>query len=346
MFFKGNEKDFGTTGLCNLGNTCYSNAVVQCLAHTPSFVSFCFDYTFPEYYNHGNKMIYQETISELLIKIVKQLHLQTKPVSSKHFQLGFNLKYKEFEVDEQKDAAEFLTLLLDTLDNDLRGVSYIRESMEFICKDITEAYIEHMNQNISIITEMVCGMIKTEDICSHCKKESHDVDQFQLLQLPIPKHLKELQKMDPTTYENVTQLKYVTLYDCLNLFKASETNCVQCGCIKQTFKTIAVAPPILIFQLLRFCRVNGKLVKDTTNVIFPINDLVIGGYKYSLYALVEHTGALNEGHFTSICKVDTKWYKFNDENVKPIKENNIPQKNAYILFYQRIGKRRETLYDN
>ena len=57
---------------------------------------------------------------------------------------------------------------------------------------------------------------------------------------------------------------------------------------------------------------------------------------YDLFAVVQHCGSLNGGHYTSIAKNKDVWYEFNDNFVKRLKKNDerkIINCNAYILFY-------------
>jgi ubiquitin C-terminal hydrolase len=60
-------------------------------------------------------------------------------------------------------------------------------------------------------------------------------------------------------------------------------------------------------------------------------------YIYNLWAINNHSGNTENGHYWSYCKnsIDNKWYNFNDDNVNHIDEDNIVSKNAYILFYIR-----------
>ena len=60
---------------------------------------------------------------------------------------------------------------------------------------------------------------------------------------------------------------------------------------------------------------------------------------YDLYAVSNHIGGINGGHYTAFCKnqLDGNWYKFDDSNVKKLEEGGVCNKNAYLLFYRRKG---------
>ena len=76
--------------------------------------------------------------------------------------------------------------------------------------------------------------------------------------------------------------------------------------------------------------------------------------KYRLYGIVNHTGNLISGHYTSLINKEynhslkskeQKWYYFDDEVVKQEINhgdldngiNKISSKDAYVLFYERIN---------
>ncbi|XP_013774593.1 ubiquitin carboxyl-terminal hydrolase 31-like, partial [Limulus polyphemus] len=60
---------------------------------------------------------------------------------------------------------------------------------------------------------------------------------------------------------------------------------------------------------------------------------------YELYAVCNHHGNMEGGHYTGYCRnpVDGKWYLFDDTKVSSIQENEIVSADAYILFYQHTS---------
>ena len=82
--------------------------------------------------------------------------------------------------------------------------------------------------------------------------------------------------------------------------------------------------------------------KKEIYIKYPINNLDLSDYiediegkkeKYDLYGVIQHHGQITQGHYTSICKINDKWYFFNDSNYKLI--NNPVTKDAYLLFYKK-----------
>lgn len=109
-------------------------------------------------------------------------------------------------------------------------------------------------------------------------------------------------------------------------------------------------PKILIIQLKRFK--NNQKIEEFID--FPIKDLDINKFissssikdnkvpkKYDLFAVVNHYGRLEYGHYDAFCLSyeDNCWYNFNDSIVSKIKKeeeiDNIITKDAYILFYRQ-----------
>ena len=61
------------------------------------------------------------------------------------------------------------------------------------------------------------------------------------------------------------------------------------------------------------------------------------GTTYKLFALTEHIGSLDEGHYIAYTKRhDGRWFEFNDERIKEVSEDDALNQKAYLLFYQRV----------
>ena len=64
----------------------------------------------------------------------------------------------------------------------------------------------------------------------------------------------------------------------------------------------------------------------------PLQDMKI---MYDLFAIVEHNGNLEGGHYTAVCKEERKWYKYDDSHVIEIQAGSVNSSAAYILLYQK-----------
>ena len=145
------------------------------------------------------------------------------------------------------------------------------------------------------------------------------------------------------------------LSDCLKLFSEDETlnldnmwYCNSCKKHRLAKKQIRIfkLPIYLIIQLKKFKNTSGifstSSEKKETYIKYPISNLDLSEYiedkeikkeKYDLYAVIQHHGEISQGHYTTICNINDKWYLFNDEKCFLI--NNPVTKDAYLLFYKK-----------
>jgi ubiquitin carboxyl-terminal hydrolase 8 len=129
-------------------------------------------------------------------------------------------------------------------------------------------------------------------------------------------------------------------------------NCPQCKVHRDAEKKIDIwkLPPLLIIHFKRFKYQGVWRDKITTNIDFPIENLKLDKYilngearsqlknTYRLYAISNHSGTLDGGHYTAMCRNYelNRWLKFDDTDVKEVNTTSIISPLAYILFYTRI----------
>ncbi|XP_065503713.1 ubiquitin carboxyl-terminal hydrolase 43 [Caloenas nicobarica] len=165
-----------------------------------------------------------------------------------------------------------------------------------------------------------------------------------------------------------------TLDECFQLYTKEEQlapddawRCPHCkvpqqGTVKLSLWTL---PDILIIHLKRFRQVAEQRHKLTTLVRFPLRGLdmaphvaqrgqasgqMLGhwapwqpppcsprDYLYDLYAVCNHHGSMQGGHYTAYCcnALDGRWYSYDDSRVEWVREAEVSTRSAYILFYQR-----------
>ncbi|ELP94943.1 hypothetical protein EIN_250370 [Entamoeba invadens IP1] len=315
----------GATGLMNLGNTCYLNSVLQCLSHTEYLTEFALQYKLPYYIKGDQQRHYTESVAESMIQVIQQIYSAQSTISPKEFLITFRAYNKSFCNGEQKDAAEFLMLLITKVDSDLRNQTYSVPPPSVISADYVQSFVDYSLKNRSIITQIMGGMIHTHLECSFCKASNDFSEPFTIIQLPI-------QIMFST---NNCKMPYITLYDCLESFMQSSHVCSVCFKLQTPYRTFVATPPILVFQLLRFKQTEKGSEKDTTRVFYPLRDLVVSGVKYELYSQIIHYGKINSGHYTANCVINGEWFAFNDGSVDKIENANVMNSSAYLLFYKR-----------
>ena len=118
------------------------------------------------------------------------------------------------------------------------------------------------------------------------------------------------------------------VFDSDNLYK-----CSNCGeeTKAQREETILRTNNTLIISLKRFTKTGDK---NNTPISFPLTNFKLCNKTYSLYAVNNHSGNRDGGHYFSYIYQNEIWYEFNDKYVKLANRENIVSPNAYILFYK------------
>ena len=192
--------NFNLVGLMNLGNTCFINSVLQCLLYTSDFSK----YFLLNHYkkeintqnNHGYKGEIAESFADLFIKMQSAVTQRVNPID---FLRVFFTKNKSLNVRHQQDAQEFLSILLDSLHEDLNRITkkpYFQleeqkeqESDSEASQRFWDLYKQREN---SIIVDLFHGQFKSKITCSGCHKSSITYEPFVFLGLPIPQHHNQI----------------------------------------------------------------------------------------------------------------------------------------------------------
>jgi ubiquitin carboxyl-terminal hydrolase 2/21 len=315
----------GLCGLENLGNTCYLNSILQCLAHTTWLRDFIL------LGNHEpivNKEKVQFILTNELTKVFRGIWYDNAVVTPKSFfhyfqVLSIKCGSGQFNGYNQNDSTEALIFILDLLHESIAGSM----PASILDTDSTSAPIQQWNsmykQSHSIIIDNIYGQSHIKITCANCGHVSSNYDPYTLLHLPVPI------STDPIDIQQcITMLSTKEVLDSDNQYKCSNcdqhTNAFREETILRTNKT-------LIINLKRFTKTGEKI---DTHVSYPLTNFNICDKTYSLYAVNNHTGSLNGGHYFSYVHQNGIWYEFNDKYVRLVNHANIVSSNAYILFYK------------
>jgi ubiquitin C-terminal hydrolase len=152
----------------------------------------------------------------------------------------------------------------------------------------------------------------------------------------------------------VPTLKDSLIHFCLHekLEKENEYFCPNCKRNVNAYhkSDIFYMPPYLIISIKRFIRhylskTKVQLLKVNDNLNYNIDyidfDNFVSGPKnpkniYTLYAVNQHSGSNEGGHYNTACKNFGKWYMFDDHAVFPCDDDMICVPEGYLLFYRRI----------
>ena len=327
------------TGFQNLGNTCYINTCLQNLIHNKKFIN-KFLNVFKE---QSNSTPISNSFYYLLTQISENnTYDKNDSINPLIFVDTFKKLHKNFEGFQEHDTQEFCRYLLQDLNNELNQVQYPssykkKKTKNKTKKESFDLYVKDcLSKENSIITDLFIGYFSFEYKCE-CGFREYSFSQF--LDLPI--------QMD-------ANVQGFDLYQMLrnNFYKTSYVDMGEtCSFCRRTSKKneimkIAKLPNILIISLQRINPKTG--MKNNANVKFyeglDLKEIIdpetqrADYTKYDLFAISNHIGNINTGHYYSTIKIGQNWYCFEDSKVYKIgPQIEMNTQEVYTLFYKMKG---------
>ncbi|KAJ4500989.1 hypothetical protein C8R41DRAFT_913518 [Lentinula lateritia] len=369
------DSPIGTSGLKNMGNTCYMNAPIQCLSATVPFARFFTEVDLKTAINYMNKMNSQGQLTRAFSRLVHDIwHGDMPYITPNDFRRTLCSLNAQYIGTSQHDSQEFLSFLLDGIHEDTNRIMARKpitrtpeeeERLENLPQQIAGEYEWQVwrQSNDSIIVDFFQGMFRNQLRCMKCEKTSTTYNAFSILSLPVPARSGK-----------------IPLQNCLKAFFNVEVmegddawDCPRCKTKRPATKTLSLArlPPVLVIHLKRF-EVNGRFSdKIDTFVDFPVKGLdltelmppplpvgadqsllnggmvngvmsrddpriQVGPYKYELYGVTNHYGNLSSGHYTAFVASRGGWLYCDDSSVKNVDAKQVVNQKAYVLFYKRV----------
>lgn len=322
------SKSNGLSGLLNLGNSCFLNAIIQCLNNSEEFSKFLNNDELQVKDNNDGKMLIEYN------ELRKLMSSRNCLISPKRFYKFFLDCAKSNNRDnfmdyQQNDAGECLQFMLEMFHNsisrcvniDVKGK--IEGDTDKIAKECYTAHKKFYENDYSELLN-IFSAIQVTNVVDKATNTSSSIicEPYMTLMLPIPSKVKN---------------QSIHIRDCFNLYVEEEI------LEKHTKRTqFWSLPNTLIIILNRFynsnLRKNQVCVEFDHNSILDLSEYVIGynaeQYKYQLYAVCNHSGALEGGHYTAYVKTN-KWYHFNDDSIEELGKHKIISQKAYILFFKK-----------
>ncbi|XP_074574270.1 ubiquitin carboxyl-terminal hydrolase 25-like isoform X2 [Curcuma longa] len=325
-------------GLKNLGNSCYLNSVLQCLAYTPPLAQFCLSFRHSSLCKSVFANREECPFCILERQIARSLTLDganTTEAPSKILKC-LSLFAEHFRWGRQEDAHEFLRYVIDACHNaciKIHKQSGGGGASGGVANG--DSKVDELSGPSTVMKEIFGGALLSQVKCLSCKGDSNKVDEIMDICLDVF-HSSSLKDALARFFQPEV-LDGNNKYSCSNCKKLSVAK-------KQMF--ILRAPNVLVIQLKRFEGIHGG--KINRNIDF---DELLGLSKfmsntsqdpepeYSLFGCIVHSGFSPEsGHYYAYIKdASGRWFCCNDAHVSLSSSQEVLSEKVYMLFYIRTN---------
>jgi len=362
-------KNKGLTGLANLGNTCFINALLQIISHTYELNELLDGAEYKTKLNDSPDSKLLLSWDELRLLMWSE-NCTISPGGFIHDIRNISKQKNNsmFASMSQNDMPEFLTFLFDIFHNALkRKVSMTidgrpKNKRDKLAKMCFEMIKKTYAASYSEIFKMFYG-IQVSTLLPEHPKDQYDYlsirpEPFMIISLPIPNQEKS------GSSESRLKSKAKERDECVTLMECFDLNCERefldgenawynedLGKKQNVFKRLVYwsLPDVMILDIKRFefSPDTFTFVKNQTAIRIPVENVdfskYVEGYNkesyvYDLYGICNHHGDENFGHYTSTVRTaNSKWYNFNDTNVKEVSipKSEIVGNTPYCLFYRK-----------
>jgi ubiquitin carboxyl-terminal hydrolase 36/42 len=329
------------SGLLNLGNTCFLNAVLQGFLLCPPLEAAV-----------DAPRMRPESKKGALVSALRHFFSDMKTGESMYRPVGMVSALVNtvrtcgddwYEPRQQADAAECIQYILDGVHDAVYRQVRITVHGEASTTEQTsqmralQSWSQFFAKEYSPIVQHFYGQYQIRIECQTCKNVSERYEPWLMLKAPIPGGDKV--GSDVPTFEA-----------CLNAAFAPETipdyACDHCKSKQPAAMTTRISklPNILLFTFKRFTnagkKIRGQVDWDLNALSLrpwmafsrcPFSDKPVTG-KFRTFAVIEHLGSGRGGHYVMYARDGAAWRLCDDESVQPVAEDRVISADSYVIF--------------
>ncbi|KAM0063146.1 putative ubiquitinyl hydrolase 1 [Helianthus debilis subsp. tardiflorus] len=329
------RKNAPPLGFRNLGNTCYLNAVLQCLTYTPPLANFCLR---RQHSASCDSLPQQDKKNNcpfclLETRIARSLSVDLLLDTPGKFIGGLKIFAEHFRVGRQEDAHEFLRYVIDACHTTSLRLKKLQQQKR---KLVSNGGGDSVSGS-TVVKEIFGGALQSQVKCLACGNESNKVDEIMDISIDVVN--------SSSIKEAFQKFFQPEILDGNNKYK-----CESCKMLVAARKQMSIlqAPNILVIQLKRFEGIYGR--KIDKEIAFE-EVLVLSSFmcktsqdphpEYKLFATIVHSGCSpDSGHYYAYIKdAFGRWYCCNDSFVSVSSLEEVFSEKVYILFFSRNKQR-------
>lgn len=353
----------GFTGLDNKGNTCYMNCVIQSLSNSYKFTRYIKKLNDSETYQDSESdtednysinlsNIQHKKIAVNYVKLIQAIWgKEYKIITPTSFYKSFIDKYKQYRVNYEHDARDFIFDLLSELHESFaqKSVSLIvspYSSKHFI--NSLQEWTCYFDNKKSFLSENFYGQYLENYTCDTCGNVFYKYSPFLSINIKCHKSGTSLQDLIYSTMKSDT-IKSI----CEICLKENTIDYPDLEDMPDHLKTpyhtlqtyIYKLPNVLIVYNKCFNVINNKYIKTKE---IPKIDETLDLYKkvwsnscesvmYKLSSIIYHQGDINNGHYFTVVKRNEKYHLFNDSVIEKDIDINKIKSMPYMFFYEKYN---------
>ncbi|KAK4051140.1 ubiquitin-specific protease doa4 [Microbotryomycetes sp. JL201] len=357
-------------GLANLGNTCYLAAVMQALRVIEEV-----EHLLPrgDYKNYLEAKLTKGPLCKATARLMRAMSTNVDAaVAPSAFHKTFCAIRPDFNSNGQFDAQEYLTVLLETLHDELnQSVDPSRpvprsvqdqQALETWPESVAAQaeWSRYLESNDSPIADLFTGQFRSRVKCQSCGTTSTTFDVYQTLSLPMTEHDRGPIEL-AECFNALLEAEMLEGGDAW--YVASDRGCLlelkllqvlrfsSSDFASSSLETLTKPIDVSVTEKLDLSDVLPKPASDFSNRInsSPNDELMSasrGNAEFELCAIVKHKaeGQAQEqsafGHYTAVIKTEGEWFEADDDYVTPVDVDYVKHysKGAYLLFYRWIPR--------